>query len=110
MNRIWFSVVLRETDTSGMDFMGFKVDSVDTMNSLEEKLRAFGCNVERIAANELNHCGERVRFDSPTGHMFELYAEKDVKGTDMGRVNPEPWPDNLTGMQVQRFDHCPAVW
>ena len=31
--------------------------------------------LERIPAGELNHCGERVRFDSPTGHFFELYAE-----------------------------------
>jgi len=102
----WFSVVLREADTTGMDFMGFKVDSKVTLDELEAKLKAFGCEVERIPSGELNHCGERVRFDSPTGHLFELYAEKDVKGTDMGRVNPEPWPDNLKGMQVQRFDHC----
>lgn len=54
----WFSVVLREADTTGMDFMGFKVDSSETMDELEGKLKAFGCNVERIPANELNHCGE----------------------------------------------------
>lgn len=102
----WFSVILREADEPGMDFMGFKVDSVDTMNKLAEDLKTFGCNVERIAAGELNHCGERIRFDSPTGHFFELYAEKDFMGTDMGRLNPDPWPENLTGMAVQRFDHC----
>ena len=26
----WFSVVLREADSTGMDFMGFKVDSSET--------------------------------------------------------------------------------
>lgn len=102
----WFSVVLRETDQPGMDFMGWKVDSVDTMNRLEADLKAFGCQVERMPAGDLNHCGERVRFDSPTGHWFELYAEKDVKGNDMGRLNPAPWPENLVGMEAQRFDHC----
>lgn len=102
----WFSVVLRETDQPGMDFMGFKVDSVETLNRLEQGLKDFGCKVERIAAGELNHCGERVRFDSPTGHMFELYAEKDRKGNGLGLLNPHPWPTDLKGMQVSRFDHC----
>ncbi len=102
----WFSVVLREADEPGMDFMAFKVDSVETMDRLEGDLKTFGCNVERIPAGDLNHCGERVRFDSPTGHMFELYAEKDYKGNDMGRLNPAPWPENLVGMAAHRFDHC----
>lgn len=105
--RDWFSVVLREADEPGLDFMGFKVDSVDTLNDLEQKLKDFGCSVERIAAGELSHCGERIRFDSPTGHMFELYAQKDYLGTAMGLVNPDPWhEETLKGMQVQRFDHC----
>ncbi|WP_174575403.1 catechol 2,3-dioxygenase [Thiosocius teredinicola] len=105
--RDWFSVVLREADEPGMDFMAFKVDSVDTLRRLEGRVREFGCNVETIPAGELNHCGERVRFDSPTGHTFELYAEKDYKGTQMGLLNPDPWHEEcLKGMQAQRFDHC----
>ena len=102
----WFSVILREADEPGMDYMGFKVDSNETPLELEQKLKDFGCKVEHIPAGELNHCGERLRFVSPTGHSFELYAEKDVSGTEMGRLNPHPWPENLVGMKVQRFDHC----
>lgn len=102
----WFSVVLREADEPGMDFMAFKVDSVETLNNLEQKLKDYGCNVERIPAGELNHCGERVRFDSPTGHFFELFVEKDVKGNSLGRINPHPYPEGLKGMKASRFDHC----
>lgn len=102
----WFSVVLRPANEPGMDFMGFKVDSAATLNQLEQKLRAFGCTIERIPAGDLKHCGERVRFDSPTGHLFELYADKDVKGTSVGTVNPHPWPEDTKGMKVYRFDHC----
>lgn len=102
----WFSVVLREADEPGMDFMAFKVDSIETMSNLEQKLKDYGCNVERIPAGELNHCGERVRFDSPTGHYFELFAEKDVKGNSLGRLNPHPYPEGLKGMKASRFDHC----
>jgi len=102
----WFSVVLREADSPGMDFMGFKVDSHDTLNRLEQDLKDFGCQVERIAAGELQHCGERVRFDSPTGHFFELYADKEIKGSETGYLNPHPWPEDLKGMKTPRFDHC----
>ncbi len=102
----WFSVVLREADAPGMDFMGFKVINADSLNDLERDLKAFGCKTERIPAGELNHCGERVRFQIPTGHTFELYAQKDYMGNGLGRVNPDPWIEGLKGMQAQRFDHC----
>lgn len=102
-----FSVVLRETDSPGMDFMGFKVDSVETLNELAQAVEQYGCDVERIPAGELNRCGERVRFSSPTGHFFELYADKDFLGTSMGLTNPDPWhEENEKGMAAQRFDHC----
>ena len=102
----WFSVVLREADSPGMDFMGFKVLDVETLNRLEQGLIEYGCNVERIPAGELMHCGERIRFDSPTGHYFELFAEKEHYGNGLGLTNPAPWPENLHGMQARRFDHC----
>ena len=101
----WFSVVLREADQPGMDFMGFKVRDEATLEDLAAKVEAFGCNVERIPAGELNHCGARVRFDSPTGHNFELYAEKDWKGNGLGLKNPDSWAEGLLGMQVARYDH-----
>ena len=102
----WFSVILREADRPGMDYMGFKVISVEALNALERELQAFGCKTERIPAGELHHCGERVRFALPTGHLIELYAHKDYMGNGLGRVNPDPWVEGIKGMQAQRFDHC----
>lgn len=102
----WFSVVLREADRPGMDYMGFKVIDAAALDALERDLVAFGCKTERIPAGELNHCGERVRFAIPTGHQLELYAQKDYMGNGLGRVNPDPWVQGLKGMQAQRFDHC----
>ena len=49
----WFSVVLREADQPGMDFMGFKVRDEATLEDLAAKVKAFGCNVERVPAGEL---------------------------------------------------------
>lgn len=102
----WFSVVLNPAESAGMDYMGFKVRDGETLSRLEHELRAFGCSVERVPAGELNHCGERVRFDSPTGHLFELYSEKDFFGNETGTTNPEAFCDGATGMGAHRFDHC----
>lgn len=102
-----FSVVLREADEAGMDFMGFKVLSDETLQSLKAELIEFGCKVEDIPAGELDNCGARVRFDSPTGHNFEIYAEKKQTGKwGVSNVNPEAWPEELKGMRATRFDHC----
>lgn len=102
-----FSLVLREADRPGMDFVGYKVVSEAALDQLREELVQFGCNVEDIPAGELSGCGRRVRFDSPTGHMFELYADKEQTGKwGVSATNPEAWPRGLRGMKATRFDHC----
>ena len=101
-----FSIVLREADAPGMDYLGFKVRSTADLDRFEADLRAYGTDIERIAAGELNGCGHRIRFEIPSGHQLELYAEKDYVGNGLGRRNPDPWPEGLKGMQVNRFDHC----
>lgn len=102
-----FSVVLREADEPGLDFVGYKVLDNQTLEKLQGELVAYGCNVEEIPAGELKGCGRRVRFDSPTGHMFEIFAEKEQTGKwGLSAVNPEAWPRGLKGMKATRFDHC----
>lgn len=102
-----FSVILREADEPGCDFNGFKVRDDAVLDQLREELIAFGCQVEEIAAGELKGCGRRIRFDSPTGHIFELYAEKDYTGKwGIAKTNPDAWPRGLKGMKPTRFDHC----
>ncbi|WP_028301668.1 catechol 2,3-dioxygenase [Oceanospirillum beijerinckii] len=102
-----FSVVLTPADEPGMDFMGFKVVDEKTVDKLREELMGFGCNVEDIPEGELNGCGRRVRFDTPTGHNFEIYATKEQTGKwGLSKVNPEAWPRGLTGIKATRFDHC----
>ncbi len=103
-----FSVVLREADSAGMDFMGFKVTDNATLDTLKQALIDFGgLNVQEIAAGELAGCGRRIRFTAPTGHDFELYADKEQTGRyGIGEHNPEAWPRDLKGMKATRFDHC----
>ena len=105
-NDAW-SVVLRPADEAGMDFMGFKVTDADTLAARKQDLIAYGCEVETIPAGELEGCGERIRFQLPTGHHLELFAEKEQTGKwGLDENNPEAWPEGLKGMRATRNDHA----
>lgn len=101
-----FSIVLREADSPGMDFYGFKVLDQKTLEHYAQRLTDYGVAIERIPAGELKGTGERVRFETPSGHLIELYAEKQHVGNGLPDVNPDVWPDGLKGMHPTRFDHC----
>lgn len=102
------SVVLREADTAGMDFMGFRVDAPATLEHLAAEVEASGLASELrwIEPGEMRATGRRFRFTVPTGHAIELFAEKDKVGNGMPTLNPEVAPENLKGMSPSRFDHC----
>ena len=100
------SFIIREADAAGVDFIGFKVADRATLDTLEADLRAYGVHTERIAAGEMLETGERVRFEIPTGHQIELYAEKTDVGNGMPYVNPEVWVPDSKGINPVRFDHC----
>ncbi|MGD9944924.1 MAG: catechol 2,3-dioxygenase [Burkholderiaceae bacterium] len=102
------SVVLREADRAGMDFMGFRVDSLATLHRLADEVASCGLasEVRWIEAGEHPQTGERLRFTVPTGHAIELFAEKAKVGNGMPYENPEVSPDGLKGMAPTRFDHC----
>ena len=102
------SVVLREADQAGMDYLGWKVDSPASLKKLAADVEQSGLatDLSWIPAGEHPETGERFRFTVPTGHVMELYAEKTVVGNGLPDLNPDPWPDGLKGMQPSRFDHC----
>jgi len=77
-----------------------------TLEKLECDLRAWGCPTERIRAGEMLGTGERVRFQIPTGHFIELYADKQEVGSKVGVINPAPWVPDLKGIAPVRMDHC----
>jgi catechol 2,3-dioxygenase len=101
------SVILREADRAGIDFFAFKVLDKATLNNLEGDLQAYGVSTERIPAGELLETGERVRFQIPTGHLIELYAEKTAVGNGLQVQNPAPWTKaSENGIAPVRLDHC----
>jgi len=102
------SVVLREANEAGMDYMGWRVDSPATLKKLAADIERSGLatDLEWIPAGEHPKTGERFRFAIPTGHVMELFAEKEKVGNGLTDLNPEAWPDDLRGMAPSRYDHC----
>ncbi|HPE04973.1 MAG TPA: catechol 2,3-dioxygenase [Thauera sp.] len=101
------SVLIREAESAGVDFFAFKVADRATLDKLDADLQAFGVKTERIPAGEMLETGERVRFEVPSGHLIELYAEKTDIGNGQSYVNPDPWiPDAEHGIAPSRMDHC----
>jgi catechol 2,3-dioxygenase len=100
-------IVLREADSAGMDHFAFKVFDDQTLTELEGKLRAYGIQVERIAAGVYPKSGRRLQFLLPTGHTMHLYAEKEQIGNTLGTRNPGVMPDEgvIRGFRINRIDH-----
>ncbi|MDR2188618.1 MAG: catechol 2,3-dioxygenase [Azonexus sp.] len=100
------SLIIRQADRAGIDFFAFKVLDKATLDKLDADLRAYGLKTERIPAGDLLETGERVRFEIPSGHLIELYADKTCVGNGLDMVNPRPWNANSErGIAPIRFDH-----
>lgn len=101
------SIILEPSDRAGLDHLAFKVTTPEALEKLDSDLRAYGVSTERIAAGELLHTGERVRFEIASGHLIDLYAEKSKVKTPQTVINPPPWnPESERGIAPSRFDHA----
>lgn len=101
------SYVIREADSAGIDFFGFRVLDKATLDKFEADLQAYGLSTERIPAGEMLETGERVRFELPSGHLIELYAEKSKVGNGIPLINPAPWcKEREHGIGPVRLDHA----
>jgi catechol 2,3-dioxygenase len=100
------SFIIRKADRAGIDHFGFKVLNKATLATLEGRLREFGVATERVPAGEMLETGERVRFQIPSGHMIELFAEKTDVGNGLGYINPEAMMPEFKGINPVRMDHC----
>ncbi|GGJ64491.1 catechol 2,3-dioxygenase [Sphingopyxis bauzanensis] len=100
------SIILREADTAGLDRMAFKVAKDSDLDHFAERLLDAGVNVEVIPAGEDPGVGRKIRFNTPTAHVFDLYAEMELSETGPAVRNPDVWIAEPRGMRATRFDHC----
>jgi len=101
------SVILREADAPGVDYVAFRVYDDATLTRMAEGIEAFGLQVEHIPAGVYLKSGRRVQFTAPSGHVMQLYAEKELTGNTLGYHNPGVTPDEgvIRGYRVNRIDH-----
>lgn len=101
-----YSVMLSQADSAGMNHIGYKVKSDEDLDSFKKRITDYGIEVEDIASGALECVGRALRFNLPSGHEMYLYAEKEFVGTEVGSLNPDPWPDNQQGAAVHWLDHA----
>jgi catechol 2,3-dioxygenase len=100
------SVILTEAARYGIEHLAFKTESVDDLTDYETVLERYGCTVERLQPDEERALGDAIRFDSPSGHIMEIYASMEKVGNGLPKYNPPPLPDDLVGIAPPRLDHC----
>lgn len=101
------SLILREADAPGLDYVAFRVYDDATLTKMTAGVEAFGLPVEHIDAGVYLKSGRRVQFTLPSGHVMQLYAEKELTGNTLGYRNPGVTPDEgvVRGYRVNRLDH-----
>lgn len=101
------SVVLREADHSGLDFLCFKAESDSFMEDVFKKAEAFGAKPEWIAAeSDQPGFGRRLSMVTPMGHNIQLVAEIAMGDDHPDIANPNVYQKEPHGMGVSQFDHA----
>ena len=94
-----------------MNHVAYKVKDDTDLDRLKVRIEAAGISVEMLPEGTLPATGRMLRFNMPSGHDMRLYAMKECVGTEVGSVNPDPWPDGLKGAGSHWLDHvllmCP---
>src|SRR3546814_6399157 len=98
------SIILCEGDTAGLDRMGFKVAKDADLDHFAERLLDCGVHVDVIPAGEDPGVGRKIRFNTPTAHVFDLYAEMELSETGPAVRNHDVWIAAPRGMRATRFD------
>ncbi len=101
-----YSVILTESDRAGLDHVAYKVASDANLDSYRDRISAWGTEVTELAAGTIHGLGRALRFAIPNGVEMVLFAEKEFYGTEVGSLNPDPWPEGLRGCAVRWLDHC----
>lgn len=101
-----YSLVLTPSDQAGMNHVAYKVEKDGDLDDLQAKIEAYGIATQMLPEGTMPATGRLLTFNMPSGHEMRLYAHKDYVGTDVGTVNPDPWPDDLAGAGAHWLDHC----
>lgn len=100
------SLVLTYAPTYGVESIGFKVDTLDDLETLAERVEARGIATKAFDPGDLwPGSGTTVRFTAPSGHTTDLVHGMEQVGNMLPLHNPPPEPQGLTGIHPPRIDH-----
>src|SRR6266550_8786860 len=84
------SVVLEEGGV-GLVKLGYKVERDADLDAVEARAQAFGAITERMSKGDNLAVGDGVRIVLPSEHVVEVYHDIEYTGTEVGRLNPDPF-------------------
>ncbi len=100
-----YSIILTPSDRAGMNHVAYKVEKDADLDLFQKRIEAYGIETEMLPADSLPFVGRILKFNLPSSHEFLLYAKKELVGTDVGSINPDPWPDDKKGAGAHWLDH-----
>ncbi|GAB3366919.1 MULTISPECIES: catechol 2,3-dioxygenase [Giesbergeria] len=101
-----YSLILTPSDRAGINHVAFKVQDDADLDALKTRIEAWGTKTQWLEEGALPSTGRMLQFNLPSGHEMRLYAMKEYVGTDVGTLNPDPWPDGIRGAGAHWLDHC----
>jgi catechol 2,3-dioxygenase len=101
-----YSLILTQSDRAGLNHVAYKVQNDADLDSLQARIEAWGVKTTMLPEGSQPTVGRMLQFNLPSGHEMRLYAKKECVGTDVGSLNPDPWPDGLKGAGAHWIDHC----
>ena len=103
-----FSLILTPSDQAGLNHVAYKVKDDADLDALQARIEAWGIRTTVLPEGTLPAVGRMLQFKLPSGHEMRLYAHKEYVGTDVGTVNPDPWPDGIRGAIMRMMDRQDA--
>lgn len=100
-----YSLILRPSDEATFNRVAYKVEFDSDLDDLQAKVEAYGISTEMLPEGALADCGRALKFIAPSGHEFNLFAQKECLGKDVGNRNPAPWPIDAKGVKAKWIDH-----
>src|SRR5699024_10494797 len=102
------TLILIQSDQSGLDHFGWRVNSEKALLVYEDKLKKQNIDYEWIEAGTEAGQGDAIKFRSPSGIPIELYWEMEKCVADETTISKYPsHPMKYTGRGAapRRFDH-----
>jgi catechol 2,3-dioxygenase len=100
-----YSIMLTPSDQAGMNHVAYKVRKEADLDSLQKKIEAHGIKTVMLPEGTLPATGRMLQFNLPSGHEMRLFATKEVVGTEVGNLNPHPYPEVKKGAGAHWVDH-----